>query len=337
MRVRQLSPNVYASDDRFTFRDLMTRELQAAGFTVEEASPFLVATAGAGTCLFSVSDTSFQSFEAWRTLKNKVVTRALLKRLGLNYAAGRGYARDAVDEARRAVAEFGRAVVKPAKGSRGRGVAVDVTPSTFDDAWTAAWKERGSPRVLIERFFEGEEARYLVIDNICRAVLRRIPPAIVGDGSSTIEHLVRSKNSFREKNPHLSDKLIFLDGQRLALLQAKGFSVGDIPRNGEHIILDPKGNLSTGADSEDITDIVHEDYVRMAETISLSVPGCHVVGVDILSVDHMAPAAPEEYIIIEANTGPGLLGHYYPMYGLRRNVFKMVAESSWDRLNRTSV
>jgi D-alanine-D-alanine ligase-like ATP-grasp enzyme len=163
-------------------------------------------------------------------------------------------------------------------------------------------------------------------------VLRRLPPAVRGDGVSSISQLIQAKNRVRADNPHLRDKLFQLDQHRLALLQSKGWKLDDVVPAGEQIVLDPKGNLSTGADSEDISEAVHSTYAKIAERISGAIQGAHVIGVDILSRDHTRPAQADDYIIIEANTGPGLLGHYYPMYGQRRNVFKLVAESCAQRM-----
>jgi D-alanine-D-alanine ligase-like ATP-grasp enzyme len=325
-------PNTYPPDDNFNGRQLIRRELRNVGFFVEEMGPFMIASFENGFCWLDQMESSFQSHFCQRILADKILTRKLLKRIGVSCADGYAYTKEEALKARHIVRRLGQVVVKPARGLKGLGVSVGVSHSTFDQAWARAWKHT-SKRVLIERFFDGEEARYIVLDGKCVAALRRIPPTVYGDGISSISDLVHQKNIIRSKNPNLRKKLIELDDHRISLLRDRGFDELYVPRVGEKIILDPKGNLSTGADPEDITDIVHSDYKNIVESISKSLAGAHIIGVDVLSKDHTKAATAESYIVIEANTGSGLLSHYYPMYGSRRNIFRMLAQSCMDRLS----
>lgn len=328
------APNIYPPDDDFCGRELIRRELRDVGFSIKEMGPFIIASTDNGFCWLDQMESSFQSHFCQRILADKVLTRRLLKHVGISCADGYSYTKEDAPKARQLVRRLGQVVIKPDKGAKGLGVSVGVSHSTFDQAWDNAWR-RASKKVLVERFFDGEEARYLVLDGKCVAVLRRIPPTVYGDGNSSISDLVHQKNVLRSKNPNLRVKLIMLDDHRLSLLRARGLDAQYVPQPGEKVVLDPKGNLSTGADPEDITDIVHGDYKKITETFSKSLPGSHIIGVDVLSKDHTKAATAESYIVVEANTGSGLLSHYYPMYGPRRNVFRMLAQSCMDRLSCT--
>ena len=65
---------------------------------------------------------------------------------------------------------------------------------------------------------------------------------------------------------------------------------------------------------------------RAAERAAGAVPGLDVIGVDILSFGFSQEATKENYIVIEANTRPGLGGHLYPVYGTPRNVARAIVE-----------
>jgi D-alanine-D-alanine ligase-like ATP-grasp enzyme len=330
------TPNIYPPDDDFDGKQLMRRELLNVGFSIKSLGTLFIASNEDGFCWLDQFESSFQSHFCQRVLADKVLTRRLLKSIGVSCADGFAYTKEQAPKARQFARRIGQAVIKPARGLKGLGVSVDVRDSTFDQAWDHAWKH-ASKRVLIERFFDGEEARYMVLDGKCVAVVRRIPPTVYGDGVTSISDLVHQKNVIRSKNPNLRKKLIELDDHRMSLLKRRGLDAQSVPQVGEQIVLDSKGNISTGADPEDITDIVHSDYKEIVESISSSLPGAHIIGVDVLSKDHTKAVTAESYIVIEANTGSGLLSHYYPMYGNRRNIFRMLAQSCADRLQRSQL
>jgi D-alanine-D-alanine ligase-like ATP-grasp enzyme len=328
---RHAVANVYPPDDHLDDRQLLQRELSNAGFRVTLLGPFLIAKSEFGSCWVTKGDTSFQSATAARLFKQKILTRRLLKGIGIATAQGRAFKQTEADKARSLVAEFGRAVVKPTDGAEGRGVSVNVDERTFAQAWKSAWKT-GCRRVLVERFVTGHEARYFVLDGRCAAVVHRIPPCVTGDGFSSVAELVEARNAARAVNPHLKKKPFVLNEHHLLLLKMRGLDAGYVPGNREKLVLDFKGNLSAGAESEDITDDVHPDYKRIAERLTDAVDGCHAIGIDMIAEDYTRPATSNNYVIVEANTYPNLLGHHYPMYGARRNVYKMLAESCMWRL-----
>jgi D-alanine-D-alanine ligase-like ATP-grasp enzyme len=326
--------NIYSADDNYGRRDLMRKELVNVGFSIADLGKYTIATTEAGFCWLNDAESSFQSYFTFRATLDKILFRDFMKLLKVSYAEGYAYSRDDASKARQMVQRLGRAVLKPTKGFIGRGVSVDVNSSMFEAAWDSAWKY-SSARVMVERFFEGEEARYLVLDGKCIAVLRRIPPAVTGNGTSTIIELIEAKNRIRAANPYLRKKPIAMDSHRMAMLQARGLDLDYLPELGEKIPIDSKGNIATGADSEDITDVAHSDYRDIVEYITSKLPNPHIIGYDVLSKDHTSPASPDSYIVVEGNTGSDLMIHYYPMFGQRRNVFRMLAQSCMDRLNTT--
>lgn len=324
--------NTYSSQDAYTVHGLLTPEFIDLGCKVEEVGQMMLVTRKDQLCLLFDSVTSFTSQLASRVLKNKDLARIMFKRAGLSVAEGYVYRNREKEVARKRLTAIGPAVIKPADGSKGRGVSVNVTAETFDAAWSAA-EEISSGKILVEKYFaKGEEARYLVIGETCVAVLKRIPPLVYGDGTSTIRQLVEQQNAYRETNPSTQGCLIEIDAHRTSIIRSQGYGLESIPPVGNKVIIDWKANISTGANSQNITDEVHASMKGLAERVARAVPGSDVVGVDILATDHSVEAREDNYIIVEANTRPGIGDHHYPVFGRPINVCKLVAEHCVRRM-----
>jgi len=319
--------NTYPPQESYTVHGLLTPEFIALGCKVEELGPLMLVTRGEEICLLSDSVTTFTSQLAGRVLKNKDLAKIMFQRAGLCVAEGYAYRKKDKDVARQRLADIGPAVIKPIDGSKGRGVSVNVTADTFDAAWSTAAEET-SDKILMEKYFsKGEEARYLVVGGSCVAVLMRLPPTVYGDGASTVQQLVAQRNEHRQANPSTRGIPIEIDEHRTSILKSQGYSLDSIPRRGRKVVIDWKANISTGADSKDITTEVHESMRKVAERVACAVPGSDVVGVDILAIDHSIEPTSDNYIIIEANTQPGVGDHHYPVFGRPINVARLIAEN----------
>ena len=284
-------------------------------------------------CHMSYTETTYTSILAFRILKDKCVARSLFERIGVNTATGAAFEINDRSAALEMVQELGLAVIKPADGNKGKGVSVGVSPKNFDDAWKSA-VEYSSSKVLVERCFDGGvEARYLVIDGKCVAVCSRIPPFVIGDGVSSIVELNEMRDNFRMKcNPSRKRKKTIIDEHRKNLLAENGFTIDSVPECGEKVLLDWKAGLSTGGDSRNITSQVHPEMMHVAEAIAWAVPGLDIYGVDILARDHGSKPTKDNYIVIEANTRPGLSGHQYPDFGEAIDVCSLFVESIMRRM-----
>lgn len=324
--------NTYPSEETFSTYRLMAKEFAALGCDVEKIGRVTFVEREGKTCFLLESETSFTSLLAYRILKDKDLAKRVFRRAGLSVADGDVFSKKEKARARQRLADIGPSVIKPADSNKGRGVSVNVTEETFDAAWSAATSV-ASERVLIERYFaDGDEARYLVVDGSCVAVARRIPPAIVGDGSSTIKQLIAQQNEGRKLNPDMHNVPIEIDAHRASIIESQGCNLASIPRMGRKIIIDWKANISTGGEPQNITEEVHNSMRKVAERVAHAVPGLDVVGVDILAKDHSAEATTGNYIIVEANTRPGLGMHHFPVFGRPINVCKLIAESCVRRM-----
>ncbi|NDL57423.1 hypothetical protein [Phytoactinopolyspora mesophila] len=244
----------------------------------------------------------------------KDYTRDLLRRAGLTVAVGGTFDDAEYDKALTRVRRIGwPVVVKPAGRGSGRGVTVGVTDeAAFRDAWTIA----AGGRVVVERQAAGTEARFLTVGGRCVAVAGRIPAHVVGDGSSMLRQLVAAKNEFRQDNPHLRRHVVPLRGDP-----------EHVPAPGERLVMDDRGGFSTGADSVDLTDVVHPTYLEVAGQAELAFPQLGVAGVDIIATDYRQPASPDNHIILEVNSRPAIGAHHFPWEGKPRDVARAIVDA----------
>jgi D-alanine-D-alanine ligase-like ATP-grasp enzyme len=332
--VDQLGPrNDYPDVGKFSTVEFLCKEFVRLGFDGQVLDSFfakktklLRVTKGDRTCLAVETETSFTSRLAIRLLIRKDLAREIFAKAGLTVAEGYVFRKKQKRKALKRLKQMGVAVIKPVDGHQGKGITVGVTAEGFDEAWAKATAStrRG---VLLERQVHGIEARYLVVDGTCVAVLRRIPPAVYGDGCRTVRELVAQRNERRKLNPNLGHRPVLIDAHREGMIRAQGFDLDSVPPAGKQVIIDLKAGISTGADSQDLTSHVHPSMKKVAETVAHLIPGLDVVGVDIISDDHSAPADKSNYVIIEANTRPGIGSHMFPAYGQSVNVCKFIAES----------
>ncbi len=193
---------------------------------------------------FLETESSNTSLIGWRILKNKAVARGFLNDVGVVIAKGKFFSENQKEEAEKFAKSLKSYVVKPADGNKGSGITVGARD--FDSAWNTALSVTSAGILIEEQFMGGVEARYVVVGNKCVAVIKRIPPHVIGNGVDTVEMLIHKKNDTRMKNPSLSYRLIKINQNRLSIIQDQGFKLDSIPAKDKVVLIDWKGvNLRT--------------------------------------------------------------------------------------------
>ena len=275
--------------------------------------------------------TSKDSYISPLIMENKVVTKKVLAEKG--FRVPKGYE---VSSLEKAVQKFNYVrnkpiVIKPKSTNFGLGITIfkNGTDSleNYSKAVNFALKE--DKDILIEEFIEGTEYRFFVIEGKAEAVLLRVPANVVGDGRHTIRELVEMKNA----NPLRGDakktplKKIELGEIEHLQLAEQGLNFESILENNEVAYLRENSNISTGGDSVDMTDEVHESYKKLAVDISNAMMA-KVCGVDLIIPDIKKECNSDNYGVIEANFNPMMMMHIYPHSGKSRrlslNVLKML-------------
>lgn len=315
---------------------LLALEVIRRGYEVTWISHAYFVTEVAGTTIgFWSTRSNLVSSVAAKTSTRKDMTSRLLAAHGI--AVSRFRTVSATNPKRGAV--LARRVgyplvVKPVSGMKGRGVTVDIRSSRrLKAAWRAA-VTAGARRLILERYFPGQEARFLLVGDRSVAAVGKIAPHVVGDGRSTILALVEARNREREGNPHLRKRLIVLHPDRLQRLHTLGLGPDSVLPEGERVVLDPKASFSDGADSVDLTDEVHPSYHEVVGSISAAFPGLGLAGVDLLAEDLRAPATPDNHVICEVNSMPALGAHHFPAAGQSRDVARDIIGHAFAEAQR---
>lgn len=277
--------------------------------------------------------TSHDSYISPLIMENKVVTKKVLAKAGFNVPQSVEFT-----SLEQAVASYplfeGRAVViKPKSTNYGLGISIFQqgvhNRDDFAKAVEIAFRE--DKEIMVEDYLVGTEYRFFVLGEETLAVLLRVPANVVGDGVHTVAELVATKNAhpLRGDGNRTPLKKIALGDIEQLQLKEQGLTVDSIPAKDQLVQLRANSNISTGGDSIDMTDEMHDSYKRLAVGITKAM-GAAVCGVDLIipNLKKPAEASLNSWGVIEANFNPMMMMHIFPYAGksrrLTQNVIKML-------------
>lgn len=211
-------------------------------------------------------------------------------------------------------------VVKPLDSNQGKGVHLNLGhKSEIKEAFKNA--SQYSKGVIVEQFIKGADYRVLVVGNEVKAVSKRLPASVTGDGKHTISELVNIINENPDRGERHERPLtkIRLDDIALAVLKKNNMTPQTIIDAGETVLLRENGNISTGGTSVDCTDIIHPDNAEIAVRAANAI-GIDIAGIDIVAEDISQSILDYGGVVVEVNTAPGIRMHLYPSEGKPRNV-----------------
>lgn len=272
-------------------------------------------------------------------MENKTVTKDILDEQGYSVPQGGEY--QTIEDALADYKKYnGQAIViKPKSTNYGIGISVfKKFPSeeSYKQALEIAFKEDSA--VLVEEFIAGTEYRFFVLNGKVEAVLLRVPANVTGDGQKTISELIDDKNEdpLRGKN-HRAPLAVIEQGEIESLmLKEQGFTFDSVPEEGEQVFLRENSNISTGGDSIDFTDDMHESYNAVAEGIADALD-VKVTGIDLIIPDYQTPSTKDApgYSCIEANFNPAMNMHAYVSEGKGRRLSKGVLAMLFPELTKS--
>ncbi|MET0765708.1 MAG: N-acetylglutaminylglutamine synthetase [Blastococcus sp.] len=284
---------------------IIAEEALRRGIRVEVTDPLsgeLRLSVGGRSVLTLESLSEFTSAVAMSRCDDKRVTRRIMERAGVRVARGVVAGDGDLSDARALLDEVGEVVVKPARGEQGRGITVGVR----DDAGlerAVPLALQFCPDVLVEELVPGEDLRVLVIDRQVVAAAVRRPAEVVGDGRNPVAELVRATSRRRERATG-GESSIPLDDATAEVVADAGYTLEDVPPQGERILVRRTANLHTGGTISDVTDRLHPAIADAAVRAATAL-GIPVTGLDFLVPDLDGP----DYVFIEANERPGLANH----------------------------
>lgn len=202
-------------------------------------------------------------------------------------------------------------VVKPEDSEQSKGVTVGIT----DEAtlWAAIEEaQKFSRRVLLQKQLEGRLYRILAIGGAFVAATWRRAGFVIGDGEHTIAELIAEKNAHPWRGIDDNAIVKVIDPQKVTAYLGVG-ALERVPTAGEDIKILPVDSVSAGGEAADVTNEVHQDYIKIVEEVSQDL-GLVACGFDIMINDISKPlegALP----FLEMNSEPGFKIHYYPTAG----------------------
>lgn len=259
---------------------------------------------------------------------NKQLAREFLSKSGAPTVRG-AVVSDADDAVTRAAAWSSGVVLKPLRGSEGKGVTVDVRG---EDAVRRAFDRAsaiGTGVVLEEHIEIAEEYRCMATATRCLSVIRRVLPHVVGDGHRTIGELIDEKNDLRRKNPGLYRLPIPRDEVVESVLAAQGLTQESIPRRGETVQVRNIGGLTGGGEPHECTDTVDASVRDAAVSAVAAVPSLGWAGVDVV-----VEAGTGRALVLEINVNAGYGGATFPLAGQSRNVAAQIWPKWRERTSR---
>ncbi|MGI8729824.1 MAG: hypothetical protein ACR2LK_07515 [Solirubrobacteraceae bacterium] len=203
-------------------------------------------------------------------------------------------------------------VVKPRWTDRGAAVSVGLSTQTdVEEAFRRA-QEVGGQWVLIERLIPGEDIRVLVAGGRFVAAVKRLPAAVLGDGTHTIDELLAQANADPRRTPGMTTPLnpIHPDEDSERILRARGWTLDSVPAVGVRVRLKSAANWMAGGTLRDVTDSIHPDNVEMCVR-AIVLCGIDVGGADFLTTDVTRSFREVGGALCEVNVLPGLEMHLF--------------------------
>ena len=259
---------------------------------------------------------------------DKEGTKTILESAGV--PVPQGTVIEYLDELERAIEDIGGypIVMKPLDGNHGRGITININSwSEAEAAYDLASKASKSRSLVVERFYQGNDHRVLVINGEVVAVAERVPARVIGDGISSIEELIEITNKDPKRGNGHDNVLtkITVDRTSQAVLSKQGYELDSILPKGEIAYLRATANLSTGGIAIDRTDEIHPENRWLAQRVA-KIIGLDIAGIDIVTSDISKPIRDTNGVIVEVNAAPGFRMHAAPSQGLPRNVGASVLE-----------
>lgn len=213
---------------------------------------------------------------------------------------------DTEEEAVQAARELGwPLVVKPENGDRGEGVTIQIDSETALLAAVHAARQY-SKQILVERMATGVCHRLLIVRGKVIYVVKRLPVAVAGDGTSTVAALIQTANAKRLATPPWHRTPPYpADELAINSLRQAGFDLDSTPLKGSWAPLRPIESTEWGGVDEDFSSTLHPDNavlaIRAAELFGLD-----VAGVDLISPDITRPWHENGAVVTEVNSAPVL-------------------------------
>jgi len=323
---QQTSYNFYGLKDMELSTQLLLRAAMLRGISfdiMDRSENFIhLYTAAKSEYVMQATRTSLDNYASVLLMENKVMTKKVLQASGLNSPEGQEYYE--IDNALRCFNDHRNQaiVIKPKSTNFGLGISIlkaNDDQSMYEQAIRMAFQFDNA--ILIEKFISGKEYRMFIINDELVGILHRVPANVIGDGESSIARLIAKKNQdpLRGKGYKTPLEKIEMGEAEAMFLETQALDFNSVPAKNQQVFLRENSNISTGGDSIDFTDEVHETYKQLAIEAAKAL-NVKVTGLDMMIDNIYTPANSSNYSIIEMNFNPAIHIHCHPFKGKNRRL-----------------
>ncbi len=269
---------------------------------------------------------SYNSLDVRKSCRSKAQGRAVFAENDVPHARGMVFTWPWV--AHRFASQYGfPVVVKPNVSGYSRGSYFPI--NSFGELWRAIFLAKlWWPTTIIEQYLQGANYRVLATDHHMISVIRRYPPFVVGDGSSTIDQLIDEENKVRqEMNLHPVIFPIKKSDQVVRHLAKHKFNLDSIPEKGQNVELFHRVALAPGGVVEIIDQTTIPDENRELFQRVVKMFDANVFGIDVIFEKGIETSyRDQKCIFIEVNSRPYMDMHHFPRFGCKEDFSADLAE-----------
>ncbi len=294
----------------------------------EESNFIRVSTSKKIEYIKQATKTSLDNYATVLIMENKYITNKILLENNIRVPKGIKISKGDYNlEELYQEYNYKKIVVKPINTNFGLGITILENYSINNLEQAISFALEYDTSILIEEFISGKEYRFFVIGDEVAAILHRIPANVTGDGVSTIKELVNIKNQddLRGENYVKPLQKINLGKVEEDYIKTQGYNFNSVLEKDKTIFLRENSNISTGGDSVDYTDEIHDSYKEIALNAARAV-NAKITGIDMMIMNIKESANNSNHGIIEMNFNPALHIHHYPYQGKGRNLAAKVLD-----------
>lgn len=294
------------------YSDLWTKSAKVIGAEIAvKPNGLLEIRKGDRATYVRQSDLMLDSDITLSVFANKALHYELMLRKSLRLPEFKNFTLGTIAEAEQFLkAQPGPIVVKPADGTGGgHGVVTGIT--SLSALKKAARHASGfNSRLIAERQLTGACYRLVYFNGEFLDAVRREPPTVAGDGTSTIAQLVKAENRAR-LNIHDIRALspLVIDQEARNTLAADGLTTKTVLKSGTPARVKLAVNENSAAQNHIVREQINADIVELGARLVQDF-GLKFAGLDMTSDDISAPPLERDTYFNEININPGIHHHY---------------------------
>lgn len=268
--------------------------------------------------LFRYTSFDVNGIGASDVARDKDCAAFFMSQMGYSVPEGRVFLRGELDSAVEYARQLGYPVfAKPNLIDSGRYVFKALSEAELLTASKIVWSH--DDRMLVQRYYPGNDFRIVIFDDELITAHQRLPLAVRGDGRSSVQELlVQAQDDLRARG---RDTRIDSEDSRIEIvLMRRGFSMDTVLDEGQELQVLDNANLSTGGEARDVTELVHNDWVDLAASVSRDM-GLTLCGVDVIAMDITAPIS--GHVILEINATPSVKSYARSGSSQMRRILEM--------------